>query len=82
MDNNKKYSQGIDKQISCANNHGPHFNGPSLGLIWNEDGTFIGENQSSHFTLSKDHYKVPVNELSGADKFTLKTMEVYQVIFE
>lgn len=82
LDNNKKYSQGINKVIYCGNNHGPHFCGPSLGLIWNEDGTFIGENQSSHFTLSKDHYKVPVNELSGADKFTLKTMEVYQVIFE
>ena len=82
LDNNKKYSQGIDKQIYCGNNHGPHFHGPSLGLIWNEDGKFIGKNQSSHFTLSKDNYKVPQNELSGADKFTLKTMEVYQVIFE
>ena len=82
FDNNKKYSQGTDKQIYCGNNHGPHFQGPSLGLIWNEDGKFIGENQSSHFTLSKNNYKVPQNELSGADKFTLKTMEVYQVIFE
>ena len=82
FDNNKKYSQGTDKQIYCGSNHGPHFHGPSLGLIWNEDGKFIGENQSSHFTLSKNNYKVPQNELSGADKFTLKTMEVYQVIFE
>ena len=82
LDNNKKYSQGNNKRIYCGNNHGPHFWGNGLGLIWNEDGKFIGENQSSHFTLSNDDYKVPQNELSGADKFTLKTMEVYQVIFE
>ena len=54
----------------------------SLALIWNEDGKFIGENQSSHFTMNNENFNVPKNELSGADKFSLRTMEVYQVIFE
>ena len=82
LDNKKIYNKGNDKAIYCGNNHGIHFHGPGLGLIWNEDGKFIGENQSSHYTKSTSNYNVPTNELSGADKFSLKEMEVYQVIFE
>ena len=74
--------KGNNKGIHCGNNHGIHFWGPGLALIWNEDGKFIGENQSSHFTKNSECFKVPANELSGAEKFTLKEMEVYQVIFE
>jgi hypothetical protein len=46
-----------------------------LGLIWNSDGEFIG---GEHFSMYNDtYYNVPSNELSGADKFILKKMEVY-----
>lgn len=82
LDNKKIYNKGKDKRIFCGNNHGIFFYGPCLALIWNEDGTFIGDSQSSHFTKSSEHFNVPRNELSGADKFSLKEMEVYQVIFE
>ena len=82
LDKKKIYNKGNDKAIYCGNNHGIHFNGPSLALIWNEDGKFIGEDQSSHFTKNTGNFNVPRDELSGADKFSLKEMEVYQVIFE
>ena len=82
LDNKKIYNKGTNKGIYCGNNHGIIFRGADLALIENEDGTFIGEKQSSHFTKNSECFKVPVNELSGAEKFTLKEMEVYQVIFE
>ena len=82
LDNKKIYDKGNNKQIYCGNNHGVHFWGNTLGLIWNEDGKFIGENQSSHYTKGHEYFNVPMNALSGADKFYMKEMEVYQVIFE
>ena len=82
LDNKKIYNKGNDKRIYCGHNHGIHFWAASLALIWNEDGKFIGEDQSSHFTKNSGAFNVPRNELSGADKFSLKEMEVYQVIFE
>ena len=82
LDNKKIYDKGNNKQIYCGNNHGVHFWGNTLGLICNEDGKFIGENQSSHYTKGHECFNVPMNALSGADKFYMKEMEVYQVIFE
>ena len=82
LDNKKIYDKGNNKQIYCGNNHGVHFWENTLGLIWNEDGKFIGENQSSHYTKGHECFNVPMNALSGADKFYMKEMEVYQVIFE
>ena len=82
LDNKKIYDKGNNKQIYCGNNHGVQFIGNTLGLIWNEDGKFIGENQSSHYTKGHECFNVPMNALSGADKFYMKEMEVYQVIFE
>ena len=82
LDNKKIYDKGNNKQIYCGNNHGVHFWGGTLALIWNEDGKFIGENQSSHYTKGQECFNVPMNALSGADKFYMKEMEVYQVIFE
>ena len=82
LDNKKIYDKGNNKQIYCGNNHGVHFWGNTLGLIGNEDGKFIGENQSSHYTKGQECFNVPMNALSGADKFYMKEMEVYQVIFE
>lgn len=82
LDNKKIYDKGNNKQIYCGNNHGVHFWGGTLALIWNEDGKFIGENQSSHYTKGQECFNVPMNALSGADKFYMIEMEVYQVIFE
>ena len=82
LDNKKIYDKGNNKQIYCGNNHGVHFIETNLALIWNEDGKFIGENQSSHYTKGHECFNVPMNALSGADKFYMKEMEVYQVIFE
>ena len=82
LDNKKIYDKGNNKRIYCGNNHGVHFQENTLGLIWNEDGKFIGENQSSHYTKGQECFNVPMNALSGADKFYMKEMEVYQVIFE
>ena len=82
LDNKKIYDKGNNKQIYCGNNYGVHFWGVTLALIWNEDGKFIGENQSSHYTKGQECFNVPMNALSGADKFYMKEMEVYQVIFE
>lgn len=83
LDNKKIYDKGKNKGIHCGEYHGIHFWGPSLVLIWNEDGRFIGENQSSHFTQYNENFSdITKNELSGADKFSLGTMEVYQVISE
>jgi len=48
LDNNKKYSQGIDKQIYCGNNHGPHFHGPSLGLNKSKNHAKITKYQLVH----------------------------------
>ena len=81
FDTNKKYT-GKNPGIQCGVNYGPHFWGPTLGLIWNVDGKFIGPNQSSHATYSTNYFDVPKNELSGDNTFILKNMEVYQVIFE
>lgn len=55
---------------------GPHFHGPSLGLIWdNSLGEFIN---GEHFSKYHDtYYNIPNNELTGGDKFILKNMEVY-----
>jgi len=82
LDNKKIYDKGNNKQIYCGNNYGVHFYGVTLALIWNEDGKFIGENQSSHYTKGQECFNVPMNALSGADKFYMIEMEVYQVIFE
>jgi hypothetical protein len=74
LDKKKKYSNN-NNRIYCGEKHGPHFHGPSLGLIWNSDCEFIG---GEHFSMYNDtYYNVPSNELSGADKFILKKMEVY-----
>ena len=81
LDTNKKYT-GKNPGIQCGVNYGPHFWGPTLGLIWGVDGKFIGPNQSPHATHSTNYFDVPKNELSGGDTFVLKIMEVYQVIFE
>jgi hypothetical protein len=75
LDKKKKYSNK-NNRIYCGKNHGPHFHGPSLGLIWdNPNGEFInGEHFSKHHDT---YYNIPNNELTGGDKFILKNMEVY-----
>ena len=76
LDKKKKYSNN-NNRIFCGEKHGPNFHGPSLGLIWNSDGEFIG---GEHFSINDNtYYNVPSNELSGADRFILKKMEVYLI---
>ena len=74
LDKKKKYCNKNNKIYSGVK-HGPHFHGPSLGLIWDSDGEFIN---GEHFSMNNNiYYNVPSNELTGADKFILKKMEVY-----
>ena len=79
LEKNKVYKNGKNKKIFCGKNHGPYFFDAGLALIWNEDGKFIGPEQSSHFSFSNNYFDVPQNELTGADKFSLEKMEVYLV---
>ena len=81
LDNNKKYI-GPDRYIYTGPKHGPHFGHANLALIWNSDLGFIGENQGNHEYYKPGFFNIPRGELSGAEKFNLKIMEVYQVIQE
>ena len=52
-----------------------------MSLIDNEpEGKFLGIDQEHYTKESTRHYNVKKYELSGADRFNLKNMEVYQVI--
>jgi len=78
LDKSKKYS-GKNPGIHCGANYGPHFWG-CLRIIDNdEDGEFIGKQDHLSLVENNNYYSVQRNELTGADKFTLKKMEVYQV---
>jgi len=81
LDNNKKYT-GRDKYIYTGPKHGIHFGYANLALIWHSDLGFIGPNQDNHTLERTEYFDVPKGGLSGGEKFTLKNMEVYQVIFE
>ena len=81
LDNNTKYT-GRDKYIYTGPNHGIHFGYANLALIWNSELGFIGPNQDNHTLYRTEYFDVPKGGLSGGEKFTLKNMEVYQIIFE
>ena len=81
LDNNIKYT-GSDKYIHAGPKCGIHFGYANLALIWDSDLGFIGPNQDNHTLYRTEYFDVPKGGLSGGEKFTLKNMEVYQVIFE
>ena len=81
LDSNKKYT-GSDKFIYAGSRHGIYFGYANLALIWNSDLGFIGPNQDNHTLYKTEYFDVPKGGLSGGEKFTLKNMEVYQVIFQ
>ena len=76
LDNKKKYSK--NNCVCCGKNYGPYFSGGSLGLIYdNPEGEFIDH---GHLSFKNDvHANIPTKELTGADQFILKNMEVYLI---
>ena len=81
LDKKVKFSGTESPGIYGGDNYGPYFFGKTLSLIDNEpEGKFLGIDQQHYAKESTSRYNVKRNELSGADRFTLKNMEVYQVI--
>ena len=81
LDKKVKFSETKNPGINCLDNYGPSFYSGTLTLICNEpEGKFFFIGQQ-HYTIENTScYNVKKNELSGADRFNLKNMEIYQVI--
>ena len=78
LDNNT----GYDKYIYTGSKHGIRFGYANLSLIWGSGLGFIGSYQDNYTLNRTEYFDIPKGRLSGGEKFALKNMEVYQVIFE